>query len=212
MKKKYLVLSFIIPFFCLFLVFITNGIIFGNDSIFYGDSQYQYYQLLIYLKGVIDGTSNLIYSFQVGFGSSMIATLAYYLSSPFNLLLSIFSYENIEIFFIVSVIIRIGLCATTMYLYLNYQDNSRYSLIFSICYSLSFYVVANYYQIMWLDSYFLAPLLLLGIDKLIKEKKLLLYGIILFLIILTNYYMGYMCALFSVLYFAYKFMIQEKKI
>ena len=96
MKKRYLLLSFMIPVIMVLLIFVCNGIIFDSNSIFFGDAQYQYYQVLFYFKDILSGISNVFYSFQVGFGSSMISTIAYYVLSPFNLLLSLFSYENIE--------------------------------------------------------------------------------------------------------------------
>ena len=138
----------------------------------------------------------------------MIATIAYYLGSIFNL--SIYFFDDIDIFLIITVLIKISLCGLAMYNYLNYNFKSKYTFIFSSAYALSFYVLANYFQFMWLDAYFLSPLMLLGIDKIIKEKKYLLYGITLFLIILSNYYMGYMCCLFAILYFVYKYLLSNK--
>lgn len=207
--KKNLILSFFIPLIFLVLIFLSNGIIFGDNSILYSDSQYQYYQFLIYLKNVFDGLSNFKYSFQISFGSSMISTISYYLVSPLNLFL--YFFDNIELFFLFQLLTKISLSGLTMYKYLQYQENSNYALVFSTSYALSSFMICNYFQMMWLDSYMLAPLLLLGIDKIIKEKKNLLYGISLFFIIFSNYYNGYMCALFSVIYFIYKYIKEGKK-
>lgn len=208
--KKY-ILSFLIPFVFLTFIFILKNILLGDYSILYSDAQYQYQQLLIYLKQIFDGISNPFYSFQIGFGTPMISTIAYYLISPFNFLVNLFSYSNIEYCFMLLILLKIGLCGLTMYTYLNYNYKSKYTLVFSTAYALSYYIIANYFQMMWLDTYFLAPLLLLSIDKLIKDKKPLLYCIVLFTTILTSYYMGYMCCIFSVLYFIYKYLLQEKK-
>ena len=204
MKKQ--LLSFFIPFICLFVLFLINNFIFGNNTILYSDSQYQYYQSFIYLKQLLENGS--FYSFQIGLGTPMIATIAYYLGSISNLLVKFFN--NIELFLLITVLIKISLCGLTMYNYLKYNYKSKYILIFSTAYALSFYSLANYFQFMWLDAYFLSPLLLLGIDRIIKEKKYLLYGITLFLIILSNYYMGYMCCLFAILYFIYKYLLSNK--
>ena len=208
--KKY-VLSFLIPFFSFLIILILKNILFGDYSILYSDAQYQYQQLLIYLKQIFDGISNPFYSLQIGFGTPMIATFAYYLISPFNILVNFFDYSKIEFCFMLIVLLKIGLCGLTMYAYLNHNFKSKYTIVFSTAYALSYYIIANYFQIMWLDAYYLAPLLLLSIDKLIEDKKLLLYGVVLFAIILTSYYMGYMCCIFSVLYFFYKYLLSEKK-
>lgn len=210
-KMKKLFLSFFIPFIILLFLFFIKNIIIGDNSILYGDAQYQYYQLLLDLKRIFEGNSNLFYTFKVGFGSAMLPTIAYYLISPFNILVNFFSFENMEYLFLLLVLLKISLCGLTMYIYLNYNLKNKYTLLFSTAYALSSYIIVNYFQIMWLDVYFLAPLILLGIDKIIKEKKYLLYGITLFLSILFNYYMGYMCCIFSVLYFIYKYLLNEKK-
>ena len=204
MKKQ--LLSFFIPFFCLIVLFFINNFILGDNTILYSDSQYQYYQLFIWLKKFLENGS--LYSFQIGLGTPMIATIAYYLSSITNLF--IYFFDNVELFLIITSLIKISLCGLTMYNYLKYNYKNKYTIIFSTAYALSFYSLANYFQFMWLDAYFLSPLLLLGIDKIIKERKYLLYGITLFLIILSNYYMGYMCCLFSVLYFIYKYLLSNK--
>ncbi len=204
MKKQ--LLSFFIPFCCLIILFIINNFILGENSFLYSDSQYQYYQSFIYLKQLLNNHS--LYSFQIGLGSSMIATIAYYLGSITNLF--VYFFNNIEFFLMINVLIKLSLCGLTMYNYLKYNYKSKYIFIFSTAYALSFYSLANYFQFMWLDAYFLSPLLLLGIDKIIKEKKYLLYGIILFFIILSNYYMGYMCCLFAVMYFIYKYLLSNK--
>ena len=208
--KKYC-LSFIIPILILFFCFLLNDIILGDYSSLISDSQLQYQQLLLYLKRCFEGNASFLYTFEVGFGTPFVSTMAYYLMSPLNILTTCFSAENIEICFLLLCFIKIGLCGTTMYSYLNYNFKSNHLLLFSTSYALSFYIVANYFQIMWLDAYFLAPLLLLGIDKFIQERKHILYSIILFLTILTNYYMGFMCCIFSLLYFFYKYLLSNNK-
>ncbi len=204
MKKQ--LFSFLIPFLCLLILFFINDFILGNNSILYSDSQYQYYQSFIYFKQFL--TNHSLFSFQVELGAPMVATIAYYLGSISNLFIKFF--DNIELFLLITVLIKLSLCGLTMYNYLNYNYKSKYIVIFSTAYALSFYSLANYFQFMWLDAYFLSPLLLLGIDKIIKEKKYMLYGIILFLIVLSNYYMGYMCCLFGLIYFIYKYLLSNR--
>ena len=116
MKKQFL--SFFIPFGCLFVLFLINNFIFGEKSILYSDSQYQYYQSFLYLKQLIQNGS--FYSFQIGLGTPMIATIAYYLGSLSNLL--VYFFENIELFLIITSLIKISLCGLTMYNYLKYTS------------------------------------------------------------------------------------------
>lgn len=206
MKKK--TLSFIIPFFLLLILLTFQNIFSGKESFLYSDAVMQYYRLLCYFKDALCNIGSLFYSFNKGLGGSMISTIAYYLSSPLNLLL--FLFKNVYVFYIFITLIKISLCGTTMYFFLNYHfKNNKYLLIFSTAYALSLYNIAGYFQIMWLDSVMLAPLVLLGIDKIIHEKRPLLYGISLFLAILSNYYIGYMICIFSCLYLIYRLVLNK---
>lgn len=63
------------------------------------------------------------------------------------------------------------------------------------------YFVAYYWNVMWLDAMVFFPLVILGIERTINEYKPLLYIGALALTLFTNYYMGYMTCIFSVLYF-----------
>jgi uncharacterized membrane protein YfhO len=54
---------------------------------------------------------------------------------------------------------------------------------------------------MWLDSVVLLPLIVLGLERLVKKQKGGLYGFTLALSIFTNYYISIMVCIFLVLYF-----------
>ena len=215
-KYKYYILSFIIPLILLLTVLILNHVLDGKFSIFSSDLYGQYSKLLAHFQNLLNGDANIFYSFSKGLGGGMISTYAYYLISPFNFLLLLFSNNNIYIATIIMILLKISLCGTTMYTYLKYHFKNKdvYLLLFSIFYALSLYNIANYFQIMWLDIVILSPLVLLGIDKLVLEKKSLLYGITLFLCILLNYYLGYMVCVFSIIYFIYRLLLNkiDKKI
>lgn len=68
---------------------------FGPISNMKDDLGYQYVELFSYLKHVMDGDAGLGYTFTKGLGGSSIALFAYYLSSPFNILLPLF-YKKIS--------------------------------------------------------------------------------------------------------------------
>ena len=58
-------------------------------------------------------------------------------------------------------------------------------------------------HIMWLDGVILLPIVVLGIHRIIDKKRPLCYIISLFFALVTNYYIGYMLCIFTVLYFLY---------
>ena len=72
---------------------------------------------------------------------------------------------------------------------------------FGIFYALSGYMAAYSWNIMWLDCILLFPVVMLGLEKLVREKKGMLYSISLGICILSNYYISIMICIFMVIYF-----------
>ena len=53
---------------------------------------------------------------------------------------------------------------------------------------------------MWLDCVMLLPLVIWGFEKLMREGKYPLYVLSLAALLYCNYYIGFMCCVFLVLY------------
>ncbi len=196
MNKLKIFLSFIIPLLITCLVFYCKGF-FTTNTYLVGDLQAQYVSLFSYLNEL----SN--YSFSKGLGGGLIGTFSYYLASPLNILILFVSKTHIQDAMLLITIIKISLCGLTMYLYLRHKFPKLGSiiLVFSTIYALIGYTTNFYFNIMWLDGVYFAPLILYGIDRIIANKSSLLYGISLALAIISNYYIGYMLCIFSVIYF-----------
>lgn len=204
-NKRYL--SFLIPFCIFILIGISTGIfLVKGQNILITDLSHQYVSLLTYYKNVFNGTESLFYSFSKGLGGNMLGTYAYYLASPLNLILLLFSKQNLYygIFLIIS--IKIGLSGLAMYYFLSENNKVKdYALlIFSTSYALMGFNVVYFFNLMWLDIIYLTPLLLVGINKIINKESSLFYGIVLFISIFTNYYMAFILCVFACLYFVYK--------
>lgn len=209
--KKNIIFTFLTTFFIIFVAYGLLGYI-SYRTFLTSDLSVQYYHFLYMFKEVLEGTSNFLYSFKIGIGNSFFDVFLYYLNSPFNIILKFISYENIYSFIIYSVMLRISLCSCTMYIFMNYHfKNEKFLPFFAICYALSSTIISNYLQIMWLDVYILAPLVLLGIDKIIQNNKPLIYLISLSLIIFLNYYLGFIVCVFSIMYFLYRLFLYDGK-
>lgn len=210
MRRRYYILSFLIP---IIILGIYIGIVGGNlSSLFINDLNEQYIFLFDYWKQILNGEQSLFYSFHIGLGQSFLGTYAYYLASPFNWLLFFVSEKYILSFVSILIFVKIGLCGLCMFFYLQKtnQNKDRINLLFSLCYSLMSFVITYYFNIMWLDIIILTPLVILGLEKLIKEGKNKLYVITIFLCILSQYYMAFMLGIFCVVYFIYKAYVLEK--
>ena len=214
-KRKnsiYYISAFLIPILTLLILFLCQNMIF-KETIFISDMQGQYISLFNYFKNNFGSLNSMFYSFSKGIGGSMIGTYSYYLSSPLNWIVCLFSQSNLNIALIIILFIKIGLSGLFMYLFLKntvLKCSKIHLLIFSSCYALMSYNIAYYFHIMWLDCVYLLPLIMLGIYKIVNKKSGLLYGITLFIAIFCNYYIGYMICIFSCLFLIYQIFLKYK--
>ena len=200
-------IAFFTTCFLTLFIFYEVGIL--NGTILISDLNAEYQPLLMQVRRILTGEYGL-FNFNTGMGDDFIGTFYYYMSSPLNIL-SVF-IKNINLLVIILVTLKLSLASLFSYLFFRYQfkeEKRKIFIIFSILYALSSFSISYYLHIMWLDIYMLFPLLLLGIDKIIKEKKHLLYIISLILIIFCNYYFAYMVCIFSFIYYNYKLLINK---
>lgn len=214
-NKKVLsyVFAFVIPCILMILLYIQGGIYpFGSKSLLTADLAGQYIAFFNALKNILDGSTNLFYSFSKTLGGNMYGLLTYYLMSPFNLLLIFFSKSSIPEFIFLINILKIGLSGLTSYIYFDktFNDKRFTSIVFSTVYSLMAYNIVYSQNIMWLDGVYMLPIIFLGIDRLIEKEKPTLFCVSLSLTIIFNYYIGYMSCIASLTYFLYKLYLHNK--
>ena len=215
--KKYIpeILSILIPILIILLACkFTNLYPFGEFSFSKYDGLYQYAGFTMNFKEVLLGKNSLFYSFGASLGYNFYATSIYYLFNPTNLLCIFFNQENIFDYYLFIVLLRIGLSSFTMCKYLKYKFKNQSNIFyvaFSVCYALMGYNVAYYYNYMYFDNVVFFPLLIMGLDKLIYERKNKQYIFMLTISILSNFYIGYMECIFSLLYFIYSYINLKKK-
>lgn len=189
-------LSFFIPFIIFFMYFALH-----KFNILTVDLGQQYVDFFSFLRNsLFTHPSNLIYSFQNGLGNSMLGTDAYYLLSPFNLILFLFSKNQLPIAILLLITLKIGAMGLSSFFYWKKRIPDYYALSSSLAYALCGYVIANHFNLMWLDSAILLPLLVNEIDHCLYNKPNHLI-LLTFLLWFTNFYTGFMVLLFGFLYF-----------
>lgn len=200
-----LILAFLVPVVILTCIFIGSDVVPFGDSIYLrSDCYHQYAPFYKELYRKITEGGSLNYSWNIGMGVNFSAIFSYYLATPVNLLLGIIAPGgNVLILIDALIIIKTGLCGFTMAYYLSKRHNiKKMSLIVAgLFYAMSSYMAAFSWNIMWLDCLLLLPVIVLGIEKLVKEKKYLTYTVSLGVAIFSNYYIAIMLCIFSVFYF-----------
>lgn len=213
-KHKIYILSALIPFVLMMIIFMINGIYpFGDRSFLHIDMYHQYFPFLTEFYHKIQNGESLFYSFQTGIGSNFLALFVYYLASPFNWLSLLFPEHLLIEFMSYLVVLKIAACGFTFSYYLkkHFHSDSLTIVFFSVFYALSGYMAAYNWNVMWLDCIVLAPLIILGLEQLVSEGKYKLYCITLALAILSNYYICIMICIYLVLYFLILLLRAEHK-
>ncbi len=205
------ILSFFIPIVVIIGVFIERKVYpFGVNTYLPVDAYGQYVPFLQYFRELFLGNSSMIYSLSKSLGGEMYGLFAYYLMSPYNFITLLFSKENVTLAYEIILVLKTASCGVTFIYYLNRKRKVKFSnLAFSVMYSLSTYVITYGFNIMWLDGVILLPLVIAGIEDIVKNNKFMLYTISLILTLITNYYIGFMVCVFSAIYFIY-FLLRGK--
>lgn len=197
--------AFFVPVVIMIIIFAQRGIFpFGEESFLRTDMYHQYAPFFSEFRHKLAEGGSLLYSWDIGLGVNFAALYAYYLASPLNWLLILCPGKYVIEFMTAAIVLKIGLAGLSFTWYLRKRSGVTDfgASFFGIFYALSGYMAAYSWNIMWLDCIVLFPLILLGLEQLVREKKGLLYCISLALSILSNYYISIMICIFMVIYFA----------
>ena len=209
-----LVAAFFVPVIIMIIIFAQRGIFpFGEESFLRTDMYHQYAPFFSEFQHKLTHGGSFLYSWDVGMGVNFAALYAYYLASPLNWLLVLCPKAYIIEFMTYMIVFKIGLSGLSFAYYLRkHCRTSDFGIaFFGIFYALSGYMAAYSWNIMWLDCILLFPLIMLGLERLVREKKCFLYCITLGLSILSNYYISIMICIFMVLYFIALLVMDGKK-
>ena len=207
-------LAFIIPALIIGVAFACMEVSpFGDNSMMVIDNFHQYSPFLSEFKDILKDGGSLLYSWNSGMGTNYWARYGYYLASPLNFLFRFFPQEFLPEFIVLLTLIRTGVAGLCFYLYLKakfYRDDIT-AVAFAAMFAVSSFTLAYYWNIMWFDSIAVLPLIVLGLERLIRDGKGILYCISLAYAMYTNYYIALiMCIFIVVYYFVYYFSLQPK--
>ena len=213
LKRKHLyIAAFAVPFLAMLIICIIRGVYpFGRNSFMHCDMYHQYVPFLRELWRKLHEGESLAASWNIGIGSDFTSIFAYYLATPTNLLVYFCPEDLIIEFMTFFILVKIGLCGLGFAYYLRerFGTTSLMVLGFSTLYAMSGFVAAYNWNPMWLDVIWLAPLVLLGLERIVKSGKITLYVVTLSASIFTNYYLSILLCMFLVLYYIVLFLTEK---
>lgn len=154
-KRRYLVLSFFVPFGVVLLCFILGGLWpFGDRQVLAHDMWHQYYPFFVSFREKLRSGGSLQYLREAGMGIGYLPLYAYYLSSPLYLLSVLVPASLLREFFALLVLTKIGLAGLffAVFLRTTFRRNEPALVPFSMMYALCSFVAGYYWNIIWLDA------------------------------------------------------------
>ena len=203
-KWNYAGLAFAIPTCMMLVVLIICGYEpFGQYSLLYSDMYHQYYPFFFAFRKALLSGQSLLWNWSAGMGMDYLGLISYYLASPLNLLSVLVPEDWVLEYFSLLMPIKLGLASGFFAIMLKKTfDVDDFSItLFGCFYGMCAWALGYQWNIMWLDTFALLPLVMLGAVQLLREKKFVLYTVSLFLAVFANYYVGFFVCIFVFLFF-----------
>ena len=205
----YILIAALIPAVLVYLMYLARGLYpFGNGCVLVLDLNGQYVYFFEALRNfVVNGDTSIIYSFSRALGGEFMGIYEYYIASPFSYLVCLFPEDRMCEALLFMFMVKAAFCAGTMAFYLHQSEKriNRIGIIaFSVMYALMSYCITQQNNTMWIDAVIWFPLVMYGIEQLIKYGKYKVFVVFLTLTVVSNYYIGYMvCIAVAIYFFAY---------
>ncbi len=204
---NYLPFAFLFPFLGYCLVMVFKGVMpFDKDWAFlYSDSYYQYYPFFKEFRRALLSGDSLLYTWSTGMGMDYLGLISYYLASPLNWLVILVPESLTLEYFTFLIPVRIGLAGLFFAIFLkrHFGKNDISLVAFGGLYATCAWALGYQWNLMWLDTFALLPLVALGTISLLRDKKFILYTLTLFASIFSNYYIGFFTCIFVLLLFIF---------
>ena len=176
---------------------------YGELTLAWCDARQQVVPLLMDLKDILSGEQSVFLNLQNAGGMDLWGVLFFFVASPLHLLVALVSKENMFDLFNILVMLKMMLAAGTAFLYFRRRFSrlgAGLTSVLASMYAFSGFCLMFYQNVIWLDTAYLFPLLLYGLDRLFQEQKPGLYIGVLCAELFVNYYLCYMVVIFLLLY------------
>lgn len=179
----------------------------GDGSVLVLDLNGQYVYYYEHFRDAFWGKSSWIYSWSRNLSGEMFGIYAYYLASPFMLIIALLPRSIMPTSILIMQLAKIGTSAVTFCFFLKKISPKKPKtvslIVFPVMYALMSYMVVQLMDPMWLDGLIYLPLICWGVRRLVNEGKMLPYIIPLALMFIAHFYIGYMVGIFTFFYFCY---------
>ncbi len=205
-RHRWGLLIFFLPVAIMYLVYSFFGVHpYGDMSVLVLDLNGQYVSYYEMLKDAIFGENSLIYSWSRNLSGETMGMFGYYMASPFMWIVILLPRTMMLGALEIMELAKVGCCALAFAYYLRKRRGASHymQVIFSVSYALMTYIVVELMNPMWIDGMIWLPVILVGIEELVDNGKMLKLILSLTIMFISHFYIGYMIGVFSAIYFIY---------
>lgn len=188
----------------LLCVYFIKGIYpFGNNTIAYYDMGQLYIPLYCHTWDFFHGQQGLFWDWYLGGGISFSDYISSYILSPFNVLFFFTNREKMMHTISFLLLLKIVFASFSMSFYINkkYTNMSAgWITVLGVIYASSGFFIQYYTNMFFLDFGSAFPILMLAIDKILKDRKRVLYIVLMSAFFALNMQMMFMVCVFVVVY------------
>ena len=203
---QFVFLGFLIPLLVMTFVMMVMQIApFGPFDVLVSDCDAQYIDRITGFRNMVFEGKSYFYTWSQIQGSTPFAFIGV---DPFYIFYLLVSEQNVVDMVTLVIILKIALSGATAayYFKFTFKRNDLSVSIFAWCYALMGYVVAYHFLLSFENSVIILPLILVGIEKILRSKKN--YGYLatfLTLSCIMDYYFAYMTGIYAFIYFCYRY-------
>lgn len=198
----------------LLAVFAANGMYpFGEKTLAWCDMRQQVVPLILDFKDILAGKGDFFLNMQNASGMNFYGVFLFFISSPFTFLACLVDKADMMVFMNLLTVLKAAVCSVSAAAYFRVchkKLNGFFTVLLSVMYAMSGYLMLFYQNTVWLDVMYFFPLLMIAFRSLTHRKNNI--GLIFCLVgmLALNYYLSYMVVLFTILYFGVYLFLKRK--
>lgn len=220
-RKYYIVytLCFIVTIAVISIPFLKNG----KTLIHYHDMLQQYFFTFEYYSDYLQTIVRTFFKsgkivipmwdYKIGMGADVLTSLNYYvIGDPLNLFSVFFKNSQLEAGFHLLLVIRIYLAGLFFSVYsrkIGYRTWNTLAAVYIYLFSIYMYYSVYMYSA-FLNPFIYLPLILLGLEKILRKESPMIFIFSIFISLCSNFYFFYMIVILTVIYYLIRFFTTNK--
>lgn len=207
-------LSILVPIAIMVAAYLTMGIYPTSErTVLASDALSQTSNFFASFNNALHGKQSFFYTWYGSLGLNYWSFMAYYINGIFSFFVAFFDNQQIPDALYVILLLKFGAIGGTFWVMSDrlFKIPQVAKAMLSISFALCGFSIAYSPQQMWLDGLIYLPLVILGIHRVMDERKPALLFISYLVLFLSNFYMAFMVGVFSFLYVFCRFLTNPKR-